>query len=155
MTTERESLLASHPCFDRAYRIYRNAIVDWHASGAIQSAASTLGMTARAYADARLHMNQFQWSAAGSGDPVTREHLDLAYRRVVDSVCGVTDRPSTTPGESLLSVGQRVEVTSGHSKGERGVITNSPFRVFNGWTVKLDNGRIFGAGSYELRRVDD
>lgn len=50
-----------------------------------------------------------------------------------------------------LAVGVRVLVTRGHSEGERGVITNSPGRVFNGWTVKLDNGRIFGAGSWELR----
>lgn len=50
-----------------------------------------------------------------------------------------------------LAVGRRVLVTRGHSKGERGVIMNSPGHVFNGWTVKLDSGRIFGAGSWELR----
>ena len=51
-----------------------------------------------------------------------------------------------------IKVGDRVLITRGHSKGELGVITNSPGRVFNGWTVKLDNGRIFGAGNYELRK---
>ncbi len=82
-------VLASHPCLDRAYRIYRNAVMDWHAGGAIQDAARTLGMDARSYADARLEMNQFQWTSAGTGDPITRDHLDLAYSRAVDSVCGV------------------------------------------------------------------
>ncbi len=53
-----------------------------------------------------------------------------------------------------LAVGDRVLVTRGHSAGERGVILNSPGRVFNGWTVKLDNGRIFGAGSWELRKIE-
>lgn len=52
-----------------------------------------------------------------------------------------------------FEVGDRVLITSGDSKGERGEITNSPGRVFNGWTVKLDNGRIFGVGSWEMRRV--
>ena len=80
--------LASHPCFDRAYRIYRNAVMDWHASGAIQSAARTLGMGARAYADARLTANQFQWTSATTGEPITRAHLDLAYERAVNDVCG-------------------------------------------------------------------
>lgn len=51
----------------------------------------------------------------------------------------------------LFDVGSRVVITRGHSKGEYGVITNSPGRVFNGWTVKLDNGRIFGVGSWEMR----
>lgn len=50
-----------------------------------------------------------------------------------------------------LRVGARVLVTQGYSKGERGVVTNSPGRVFTGWTAKLDNGRIFGAGKWELR----
>ena len=81
--------LRAHPCFDRAYRIYRNALVDWHASGAIQNAARTLGMNCRAYCDARLTANQFSWVAAATGDPVTREHVDLAYRDAVDHVCGV------------------------------------------------------------------
>jgi len=52
---------------------------------------------------------------------------------------------------STLAVGQRVLVTNGYSKGELGTITNTPGKVFNGWTVKLDNGRIFGAGEWELR----
>lgn len=52
-----------------------------------------------------------------------------------------------------LSRGARVVATRGHSKGEQGVITNSPGRVFTGWTVKLDNGRIFGAGQWELRVI--
>ena len=51
-----------------------------------------------------------------------------------------------------LRVGLRVVVKSGHSKGEHGVITNTPQKVFTGWTVKLDNGgRVFGAGGWELR----
>jgi hypothetical protein len=87
---DMEWTLAAHPCFDRAYRIYRNAIVDWHASDAIQDAAATLGMTARQYADARLDANQFQYVAASTGDEFTRAHLDLAYRRAVDDACGVT-----------------------------------------------------------------
>jgi len=85
-----EDVLRAHPCFDRAYRIYRNGVIDWHASGAIQSAARLLGMNARAYADARLTANQFQWSSAGTNDPITRDHLDLAYRDAVDHVCGVS-----------------------------------------------------------------
>lgn len=56
------------------------------------------------------------------------------------------------PSESFR-VGDRVVITRGHSEGEFGVITNSPGRVFNGWTVKLDNGRIFGVGDYEMRKV--
>lgn len=82
-------VLRAHPCYDRAYRIYRNAVLDWHASGTIQDAARTLGMTARAYADARLTANQFQWTAAGTGDPITRAHLDVAYQDAVDRVSGV------------------------------------------------------------------
>ena len=50
-----------------------------------------------------------------------------------------------------LRVGARVLVPRGHSKGERGVITNSPGKVFNGWTVKFDNGRWFGVTEYEMR----
>lgn len=87
------SQIRTHPCFDRCYRLYRNAVMDWHASGAIQSAARTLGMNARAYADARLTANQFQWSSTTTGDPFTREHADIAYRDAVDHVCGV---PSTS-----------------------------------------------------------
>ncbi len=56
-----------------------------------------------------------------------------------------------TDAGTRLSRGARVIVTRGYSKGEQGVITNSLGRVFNGWTVRLDNGRIFGAGSWELR----
>lgn len=81
--------LRAHPCFDRCFRIYRNALIDWHASGSIQAAAKTLGMNARAYADARLSANQFQWYSTTTPDPFTREHADLAYREAVDHVSGV------------------------------------------------------------------
>lgn len=56
--------------------------------------------------------------------------------------------------ESLFAVGDRIVITRGHSKGEAGVITNSPGRVFNGWTVKLDNGRVFGVGYYEMKKAE-
>ena len=61
------------------------------------------------------------------------------------------DRTEPAAAKVALAVGVRVLVTRGYSKGERGVITNSPQRVFNGWTVRLDNGRIFGADSWKLR----
>jgi hypothetical protein len=83
------SELAAHPSYDRAYRIYRNAVIDWHASGVIQSAARTLGMSARAYADGRLTANQFQWTSNSTNEPFTREHLDHAYQQAVNDVCGV------------------------------------------------------------------
>lgn len=50
-----------------------------------------------------------------------------------------------------FEVGNRVVITSGYSKGEHGEIINRPGMVFTGWTVKLDNGRIFGAGSWEMK----
>lgn len=50
-----------------------------------------------------------------------------------------------------LRVGARVLVKRGHFKGERGVITNSPGRVLNGWSVQLDNGHFFGADPRDLR----
>lgn len=57
----------------------------------------------------------------------------------------------TAATKPQLRVGARVLVTQGYSKGERGEITNSPGKVFTGWTVRLDSGRIFGAGKWELR----
>jgi hypothetical protein len=77
----RESLIdaRSHPAFDRCFRIYRNALIDWNASGAIQAAAATLGMGRRAYCDSRLSANQFSWVAAGTGDPFTQAHANAAY----------------------------------------------------------------------------
>lgn len=77
-----------HPCYDRCFRIYRNAIIDWHASGAIQESARTLGMNARSYADARLAANQFQWTSNSTSDPFTHEMADAAYQAAVDEVCG-------------------------------------------------------------------
>lgn len=85
----RDALIRGHPCFDRCFRLYRNAIIDWHASGAIQNAARTLGQNARSYADARLTANQFQWSSTTTDAPFTREHADLAYRDAVEHVCAV------------------------------------------------------------------
>jgi hypothetical protein len=76
--------LRAHPCFDRCVRIYRNALIDWNASGAIQNAAKTLGQDRRAYCDARLSANQFQWFAAGTGEEFTRQHVELAYIDAVE-----------------------------------------------------------------------
>lgn len=87
--------LREHPCFDRCFRLYRNALIDWHASGAIQNAARTLGMNARDYANARLSGNQFSWMAAGTGEPFTMAHADSAYADAVDDVCGVPSERST------------------------------------------------------------
>lgn len=81
--------MRTHPCFDRCFRLYRNALADWRASGAIQQAAETLGMGARAYSDARLTSNQFMWSSASTGEVFTREHADLAYRMAREEVFGV------------------------------------------------------------------
>ena len=82
--------IREHPCFDRCFRVYRNALAEWHSSGAIQSAARMLGMSARAYADARLTANQFSWTSSSTGNPFTREHADLAYKLAVEEVSGVT-----------------------------------------------------------------
>jgi hypothetical protein len=51
------------------------------------------------------------------------------------------------------SVGDRIVMTGRNVpyEGERGVITNSPGKVFNGWTVKLDNGHIIGVDRKYLR----
>lgn len=81
--------MRAHPAFDRCFRLYRNAVIDWHASGAIQNAARTLGMNARAYANSRLSANQFLWASSTTGPSFTIEHADLAYRDAVDDVCGV------------------------------------------------------------------
>ncbi len=86
---ESIATLRAHPCFDRCFCLYRNALRDWHASGAIQNAAATLGMNCRAYCDARLSVNQFQWTASGTGEDFTRAHVELAYREAVDDVCGI------------------------------------------------------------------
>lgn len=72
--------LESHPCFDRCVRLYEKAIVDWNAGPSIQTAAETLGLDRRAYCDARLSGNQFQWTAAGTGEPFTIEHVELAWQ---------------------------------------------------------------------------
>lgn len=78
--------LRAHPAYDRLFRIYRNARIDWYASGAIQSAAATLGQDERAYADARLVANQISWSATNTTGPLTREHFDLAYEEAAPNV---------------------------------------------------------------------
>jgi hypothetical protein len=80
--------LASHPAYDHCFRIYRNALLDWHASGAIQNAARTLGMDCRAYCDARLTANQFAWAANATTGPFTYEHASSAYEAAVRAVCG-------------------------------------------------------------------
>lgn len=82
--------LVTHPAFDRCFRIYRNALIDWHASGAFQNAARTLGMNCRAYCDSRLTANQFSWASSTTTGPFTREHADAAYEAAVDDVCGAT-----------------------------------------------------------------
>jgi hypothetical protein len=71
--------------------IYRNAVLDWHASEAIQDAARTLGMNARKYADSRLSANQFSWASSTTGPSFSIAHADLAYRDAVDEVCGTKE----------------------------------------------------------------
>jgi hypothetical protein len=84
------SELRAHPAFAHAFRIYRNAVADWHGSDAVRQAAFTLGMNAREYADSRICANQFSWSASNTTGEFTREHFDLAYEDAVKYVCGVT-----------------------------------------------------------------
>ncbi len=81
----RVEAVRSHPCYDRCFRIYRNALIDWNASGAIQSAAATLGMDRRAYCDARLSANQFQWYSVGTTEPFTQAHAEVAYVAAVEA----------------------------------------------------------------------
>lgn len=76
--------LRAHPVYDRIVRIYRNALIDWNASGPIQNAAATLGMDRRAYADSRLHANQFSWLDNGTGNPLTQAHFEQAYLDAVE-----------------------------------------------------------------------
>ena len=71
--------LRAHSAFDRIVRLYRNALIDWNASGPIQNAAATLGMDRRAYADSRLRANQFSWVDNGTGRPLTQAHYEQAY----------------------------------------------------------------------------
>lgn len=78
-----EAALRAHPMFDRLFRLYRNALLDWTRSGAIQNAAKTLGMDRRAYCDSRLADNQFQWFAAGTHEPITPAHVELAWSQAV------------------------------------------------------------------------
>jgi hypothetical protein len=89
-TTSLIEARRSHPAYDRIFRIYRNAIVDWHASGAIQNAARTMGMDARGYADSRIRANQFSWPSNNTSDPLTWDHFDTAYKDAVNDVCGVS-----------------------------------------------------------------
>lgn len=88
--TEHSSPFHSHPAYDRLFRIYVNAVKDWHGSPGVQEAARTLGMSARAYCDSRLQANQLQWASNRTDEQVTREMLDYAYDKAVDWVCGVT-----------------------------------------------------------------
>ena len=89
MSAEGSAAIRQHPAYDRCFRIYRNALIDWHASGAIQDAARTLGMNCRAYCDARLTANQFSWASSSMTGPFTRTHADVAYEAAVEEVCGV------------------------------------------------------------------
>jgi len=38
------------------------------------------------------------------------------------------------------------------ASGMRGVITNSPQKVFNGWTIRLDGGQAFGVDESQIDR---
>ena len=71
--------LRRHQMYDRCVRIYHNALIDWNASGAIRSAAATLGMDRRAYCDARIRSNQFQWYSSSTGEELTHAHLEAAW----------------------------------------------------------------------------
>ncbi len=62
-----------------------SALLDWNASGPIQNAAATLGMDRRAYADSRLHANQFSWMDSGTGHPLTQAHYEQAYLDAVEA----------------------------------------------------------------------
>jgi hypothetical protein len=63
-----------------------------------------------------------------------------------------------TGRESLFAIGQRVVLKRPHAyAGEKGEITNTPGRVFNGWTVRLDSGMnlYVGVSDRHIRRDDD
>jgi len=77
--------ITAHPCYARCFRIYRNALSDWNASGSIQSAAATLGMDRRAYCDARLSANQCQWYSVGTPEPFTQRHAEVAWMAAVEA----------------------------------------------------------------------
>lgn len=67
-----------------------------------------------------------------------------------------TDDP-TQPRTSLsgqLAIGVAVDMRANHHyHGHRGIITNTPGKVFNGWCVKLDNGLHVGASAHQMRTV--
>lgn len=53
------------------------------------------------------------------------------------------------------ALGARVVIGGRNSRaGEHGKLTNSPGKVFNGWTVKLDSGGYAGAQTSDLKAED-
>lgn len=50
-----------------------------------------------------------------------------------------------------FAVGDRVVLRGTHFySGQAGKITNNPGKVFNGWTVRLDNGRTLGVHESQM-----
>jgi hypothetical protein len=66
---------------------------------------------------------------------------------------GAAERDSLVAGS--FSLGNRVEIVGRDTpySGEQGVVTNSPGKVFNGWTIKLDSGPVIGVDRRYLRLV--
>lgn len=91
--------LRAHPCYDRAVRIYRNALTDWNGNEYIRTSAQLLGMDQRAYCDARITANQFQWYSASTGEAFTREHLDAAWLDVHHPT-PTRNEPAEAPGKT-------------------------------------------------------
>jgi hypothetical protein len=54
-----------------------------------------------------------------------------------------------------FELGDRVAMRGTHPwKGEAGTIINSPGKVFNGWTVRLDNGYHVGAADRQMMKLE-
>ena len=52
-----------------------------------------------------------------------------------------------------LKIGARVRLVGDHSyRGERGTITNTPGKLFFGWSVRLDSGLVVGASSMQMQK---
>lgn len=84
-----ETELRAHPAYSRIYRIFYDALHDWHTLSGIQDAARTLGMNARAYAEARLMNQNFGYASIHTSGAIDRKHLDLAYEQAVTDICEV------------------------------------------------------------------